>query len=86
MGGDFAVDTWGEVLVILGILGVLLAVLDWRIKQSVSTYVESMSKELKQDIQQMTQPIQPGYRNGGESLSDLAHEIRRVAKAMGVES
>ena len=47
--------------------------------------MQSVAKDLKEDIQKMTQPIQPGYRNGGESLSDLAHEIRRVAKAMGVD-
>ncbi len=86
MTGDFAVDTWGEVLVILSIVGIGLGVLDWRIKQSVSNHMDTMAKELKADIHKMTQPIQPGYRNGGESLSDLAHEIRRVAKAMGVES
>jgi len=44
-----------------------------------------MAKELKADIKSMTQPIQPGYRNGGESLADLAHEVRRMSRAMGVD-
>lgn len=85
MEGDFAVNTWGEVLVVLGIIGAFLGVLDWRIKQSVANQITVMGSELKKDIEKMTQPIQPGYRNGGESLADLAHEVRRVAKAMGVD-
>lgn len=85
MNTDFAVDTWGEILVVLGIIGIALGILDWRIKQSVYSHMQSVAKDLKEDIQKMTQPIQPGYRNGGESLSDLAHEVRRVAKAMGVD-
>jgi hypothetical protein len=83
--GDFAVNTWGEVLVVLGIIGASLGVLDWRIKQSVANQIDSMSSELKKDIEKMTQPIQPGYRNGGESLADLAHEVRRMSRAMGVD-
>lgn len=85
MEGDFAVNTWGEVLVVLGIIGAFLGVLDWRIKQSVANQIDSMSSELRKDIEKMTQPIQPGYRNGGESLADLAHEVRRMSRAMGVE-
>lgn len=85
MEGDFAVNTWGEVLVVIGIIGALVGILDWRIKQSVTVQITAMSSELKRDIEKMTQPIQPGYRNGGESLADLAHEVRRVAKAMGVD-
>ena len=85
MEGDFAVNTWGEVLVVLGIIGAFLGVLDWRIKQSVANQIDSMSSELKKDIEKMTQPIQPGYRNGGESLADLAHEVRRMSRAMGVD-
>lgn len=85
MEGDFAVNTWGEVLVVLGIIGAFLGVLDWRIKQSVTAQINTMSSELKKDIEKMTQPIQPGYRNGGESLADLAHEVRRMSRAMGVE-
>lgn len=85
MEGDFAVNTWGEVLVVLGIIGAFLGVLDWRIKQSVANQIDAMSSELKKDIEKMTQPIQPGYRNGGESLADLAHEVRRMSRAMGVD-
>ena len=85
MEGDFAVNTWGEVLVVIGIIGTLVGILDWRIKQSVTAQISVMSSELKRDIEKMTQPIQPGYRNGGESLADLAHEVRRMSKAMGVE-
>ena len=85
MEGDFAVNTWGEVLVVLGIIGASLGVLDWRIKQSVANQIDSMSSELKKDIEKMTQPIQPGYRNSGESLADLAHEVRRMSRAMGVD-
>lgn len=85
MEGDFAVNTWGEVLVVIGIIGALVGILDWRIKQSVTAQINTMGSGLKRDIEKMTQPIQPGYRNGGESLADLAHEVRRMSRAMGVD-
>lgn len=85
MNGDFAVDTWGEVLVVISIIGALLAGLDWRIRQAVSAHVDAVVEDLKADITKMTQPIQPNYRNGGQSLADLAHEVRRISKAIGVD-
>ena len=33
-----------------------------------------------------TQPIQPGYRNGGESLADLAHLMKRMALHVGIDT
>jgi uncharacterized protein YukE len=33
-------------------------------------------------ITSRTQPIQPGYRNGGDSMADLAHEQRRMNEQM----
>lgn len=35
-------------------------------------------------LKKYTQPIQPGYRNGGESLADLAHTVKRMATHMGL--
>lgn len=33
-------------------------------------------EQFKQLIQEATQPIQPGYRNGGDSLADVAQDVR----------
>ena len=40
---------------------------------------------VRDELTAFTQPIQPGYRNGGESLADVAHELRRIHKHLGIE-
>jgi hypothetical protein len=39
---------------------------------------------VKDEISTATLPIQPGYRNGGESLADLAHAVKAIAAKQGV--
>lgn len=53
---------------ILAILAGLIAALMW--------YVRSVVRD---EIHKATQSIQPGYRNGGESLADVAHIVKRIA-------
>lgn len=53
---------------ILAILTGLVAALMW--------YVRSVVRD---EIHKATQSIQPGYRNGGESLADVAHMVKRIA-------
>ena len=81
---DFVIDTWGEVLAALGVLGVLLAALDWRIRASVERHVQDVKSEIKKDVLEATRPIQPGYRNGGESLADVAALTRKIAQKVGI--
>lgn len=39
---------------------------------------------VRDELVKATQPIQPGYRNGGESLADVAHTVRRIADKIGL--
>lgn len=34
---------------------------------------------VRDEVGKATRPIQPGYRNGGESLADVAHTVKRIA-------
>lgn len=34
---------------------------------------------VRDEVGKATRPIQPGYRNGGESLADIAHIVKRIA-------
>ena len=63
-----------DVVAILTGFGLLFASLRWTIRQIV-----------RDELATFTQPIQPGYRNGGESLADVAHELRRIHKHLGIE-
>lgn len=63
-----ATEIVGVVGGILTICAVLVAALMW--------YVRTLVRD---EIRKATQPIQPGYRNGGESLADVAHIVRRIA-------
>ena len=40
---------------------------------------------VRDELTAFTRPIQPGYRNGGESLADVAHELRRIRNHLGIE-
>lgn len=46
----------------------------WIGRQWVKTIVDDMLRK----IDERTVQIQPGYRNGGESLADMAHQVGRV--------
>lgn len=71
---DFTVNTWGEVVAVLTVVGLMLAALDWRIRETV-----------KSQVRDATRPIQPGYRNHGESLADVAHLVRKIADKVGLD-
>ena len=55
-------------------LGLLFVALRWTIRQIV-----------RDELATFTKPIQPGYRNGGESLADLAHAVKRIQQHLGVQ-
>lgn len=75
---DLTPDTWQELLSLLAVIALALAVLDWRIGTKVREKFVEIRDELRDEIKSLTQPIQPGYRNGGESLADVAHHLRRI--------
>lgn len=60
-------DVAGLVLVFLTIFGLVFGGLMWFIRAIV-----------RQELEKWTKPIQPGYRNGGESLSDISHKLDRI--------
>ena len=39
---------------------------------------------VRDEIKKATQPIQPGFRNGGESLADVAAKVDRIVHKLGV--
>lgn len=82
---DLTPNTWGEIVAILTIVGVALAAIDWRIRLHIDDRLHTVREQLREEIQKATQPIRPGYRNRGESLADVAHELRRVKSHLGIE-
>ena len=40
---------------------------------------------VRDELTKATKPIQPGYRNHGESLADVAHIVKRIADKIGLE-
>lgn len=39
---------------------------------------------VRDEVSKATRPIQPGYRNGGESLADIAYTIKRIADRLDI--
>lgn len=65
------------IALVLGTLtsfSIVLGALAWWIRQTV-----------RNEIAAFTRPIQPGYRNGGDSLSDVSHRMRRIEAHLGIE-
>lgn len=59
---------------ILGIFVIVIGALMWYVRVVV-----------RDEVSKATKPIQPGYRNHGESLADVAHIVRRIADKIGLE-
>lgn len=64
----------GLILAILSIVAIGLSAMAWWVKQMV-----------RNELATFTRPIQPGYRNGGDSLSDVSQRLRRMEAHMGIE-
>lgn len=58
---------------VLGITVVIIGALMWYVRIVV-----------RDEVSKATKPIQPGYRNGGESLADIAHTVRRIAERLEI--
>jgi hypothetical protein len=69
---DFS-DTVGIVATSLAALAVMGTGLVWLIRNVV-----------RDEIKKATQPIQPGYRNGGDSLADVARKVQQIADKLGL--
>lgn len=63
----------GVVVGALAIVSGVLAGLSWLIRSVV-----------RDELTKATRPIQPGYRNGGESLADVAHIVKRIADRLEI--
>lgn len=58
---------------LLAIFSGVIAGLTWLIRNVV-----------RDELTKATRPIQPGYRNGGESLADVAHLVKRIADRLDI--
>jgi hypothetical protein len=59
---------------VLGILVIVIGGLMWYVRVVV-----------RDEVGKATKPIQPGYRNGGQSLADIADTVSRIADKIGLE-
>ena len=65
-------DTVGIFATVLGILAIMGTGLVWLIRNVV-----------RDEIKKATQPIQPGFRNGGDSLADVSSKVDRIIEKLG---
>lgn len=80
------IDGW---LRIIGQITVLVLFIAWvRSRADKRTAVkekaarDAMEARIIKTLEQRTQPIQPKYRNDGESLADVANEVKRQREAL----
>jgi hypothetical protein len=64
----------GLIVGVIAILSGILAGFSWLTRAIV-----------RDELAKATKPIQPGYRNHGESLADVAHIVKRIADKIGLE-
>ena len=73
-----------DLAAVLGFLALLVGSVIGLFRWSRTQLREEISAVVRAEIGKATQPIQPGYRNGGESLADVAHTLKRIAEASGI--
>ena len=72
----FDITDVGTVLAVLAPILIALGIIArWAHRQ----LREEITEVVRREIAKATQPIQPGYRNGGESLADVSEMVRRIA-------
>lgn len=64
------------VAVIGGVLAIFVVIVG-----SLMWYVRTVVRD---EVRKATQSIQPGYRNGGESLADVAANVQRILKRLEI--
>lgn len=64
-------DVAGLVLVFLTIISLIMGGLMWFIRTIV-----------RQELEKWTKPIQPGYRNGGQSLADISAKLDDLSRRL----
>jgi len=69
---DFG-DVVGLVATALAALAIMGTGLVWLIRNVV-----------RDEIKKATQPIQPGFRNGGDSLADVSSKVDRIIEKLGL--
>lgn len=67
-------DYVGLVATVLAILGIMGGGLVWLVRNVV-----------RDEISKATKSIQPGYRNGGQSLADVAAKVDRLIDHVGMD-
>lgn len=67
-------DWVGVIGGVLTILAIIIGALMWYVRVVV-----------RDEVGKATRPIQPGYRNGGESLADVADTVKRIANKIGLD-
>lgn len=82
---DWTPNGWGDVLAVLGVLALALKVFDWRVRSHIDNRLHDVRDQLAADIEKHTKQIRAGYRNNGESLADIAHELKRLRTHLGME-
>ena len=66
-------DIVGLVATVLGIMAIMGAGLVWLVRNVV-----------REEIAKATKSIQPGYRNHGQSLADVAIKVDRLIEHVGL--
>ena len=67
-------DYVGLVATVRAILVIMVGGIFWLVR-----------KVVRDEIAKATKSIQPGYRNGGQSLADLAHKVDRLIDHVGMD-
>ena len=67
-------DYVGLIATVLAILAIMGAGLVWLVRNVV-----------REEIAKATKSIQPGYRNGGQSLSDVAIKVDALIEYVGMD-
>lgn len=68
-------DTAQIVGLVVLITGMVTAVLRWNSRRAAAERQaerDAVKRDILDAIEEKTRPIQPGYRNGGESLADIS--------------
>lgn len=85
-GNGWDITDLASILGLILTVAAVFAVVRRMIQAAASKFAREVQEIVRDELDRYTKPIQPGYRNGGESLADIAATVKQLAKAAGLEA
>lgn len=85
-GNGWDITDLASILGLVLTIAAVVAVVRKMVQTAAAKFAREVRDIVRDELDRYTKPIQPGYRNGGESLADVAATVRQLAIHAGIDT